>query len=115
MKGLLQWGTLQVNRRSFLQRATVGTFGIFTGAAVRAPLAFANHTACIYPCVGPYQAGYCGSAYCDGVGCGSTYCSYVSGFCVGTAACWSYGHDGKVCCDCRCCVGYSCWYCFCGN
>lgn len=114
MKALLQRAAIGINRRRFLERSTTAVFGVLAGTALRPSNALASHTQCIYPCVGPYQSTYCGAVYCNGVGCG-TNCSYVSGFCVGTAACWSYGHNGKVCCDCRCRAGVESWYCFCGN
>jgi hypothetical protein len=96
MTRVLEWATIQMNRRRFIARAAGATFGALAGAAVGVPnLAYAG------ACTGPYGTGYCSSTNCTAGGRCRNYCSSTACCCYGRASgCWTSG--AHTCCDCAC-------------
>jgi hypothetical protein len=106
MTKLLQWSTVRLTRRRFLNRVTTLTFGLFAGLAAGAPqIAYAggcSGIACA-PC-------NCNGPYCKA--CGSTSCSGCSGCCPNDKRCWATS-NGHTCCDCSCRSGSFGYECYC--
>jgi hypothetical protein len=107
MNTLLQWGTVRLNRRKFVQRSLAATFGLFAGLSVGVPRALADPI-----CVG--HPG-CDPCLCDGLGhcksgCGAA-CQACPSCCGTQSGCWTSGAD--TCCDCACRSGSFGWYCHC--
>jgi hypothetical protein len=99
-----------INRRNFLTRASIVSFGTLAAMTVgRMPVALAA------PCTGPFGTGDCGDCACAGRYCsrcvsGNVSCISVPQYCGGS--CWK-SSSGGYCCDCRCGYGGYYWYCYC--
>jgi len=114
MKSGLNWLTIQIDRRGFLQKTAATTFGILAGLSIgKAQVVLAA------PCTGPYGSGPCGGDLCingwqcnpNGTGASCSYDTYYHY----PGACWHpYVNSNCTCCDCYCCSqNHGCSYCYC--